>query len=206
MKKWDAFYPYVLPDVPGCPDPVLDQALVLAAREFCQQTRVWQVDTDVAQTEIGIADYDFDTGSGQNVVDFVKATLNDRDLPVVAEGDLPSDWRFNPSGQFTCAFTLDRRSFTIVPTPIAVVDFTTKLIVCPSLAADGIEDFIFDQHATHIAFGAKAILLATKDKPYSDLSRAAIQRGMFENAMSTVAITQARGHSRRRTRLYSRNF
>jgi hypothetical protein len=206
VKKWESFYPYVLPDVRGCPDPVIDQALVLAARDFCARTLVWQVDTDATTTIADVSDYDFDINQQQEVVKFSSATLNGRDLPVIAENDLPTDWRANMAQQRECTFTLDRITFTIVPTPSAEVELTTKLIVQPSLSATGIEDSIYDQYARQIAFGAKAILMMANDKPYSNLPLAAANQSMFDQAIARAAIVRSRGYGQRRRRVNALNY
>lgn len=206
MKAWSSFYPFVLPDVTGCAYPTLDNALMLAAREFCERTLVWQIDTDTVSTEIDEPEYTFDIGRDQEVIVFKAATLDSDDLPVIAEGDLPSDWRANRTSQPNCAFTLDRLTFTIVPTPAAVYDLTTTLIVRPSLTAAGVEDRIFNQYARQISYGAKAMLMLANDKPYSNLQLAAANRALFDQAISKAAITHQRGHAHRRRRVCGLNF
>lgn len=206
MKTWDAFYPYVLPDVIGASDPQVSQALVLAAREFCDRTLVWQVDADPITTTPGVSEYDFDTSNNQEVIKFVSATLNGRDLPVIAEGDLPSNWRSNLSNQRECAFTLDRSIFTIVPTPAAAYDMTTKMVVRPSIKAAGVEDRIFNQYAAQIAFGAKAMLMMANSQPFSNPALAGVNRALFEDAIHRAALTNQRGYSGRRRRVSALNY
>lgn len=206
MKNWDAFYPYVLPDVIGASDPQVSQALILAAREFCERTLVWQVDTDPTTTTPGAGEYDFETSNNQEVIKFVGATLNGRDLPVIAEGDLPSNWRSNLSDQRECTFTLDRTSFTIVPTPIAAYELTTKIIVRPSIKALGVEDRIFNQYAAQIAFGAKVVLMMANNQPFSNPALAGVNRSLFEDAIHRAALTHQRGYSGRRRRVNALNY
>ncbi len=206
MKKWESFYPYVLPDVPGCPDPIVDQALVLATREFCERTLIWQVDPDADTTIADVAEYDFDTDQHQEVIEFVSATLNGKPLAIVAENDLPADWKTSQQGLCECAFTLDRVRFTIVPTPTAAYDLTTKLIVRPSLSAPGVDDRIFDQYARQIGFGAKANLMMANNRPYSNMPLAAVNRGLFEDAIHRAALTHSRGHAKRRRRVSALNY
>lgn len=54
---WADFFPYVLPAVPNCPDPVLEHHVRLAAIEFCRRTLCWQQILDPIEGETGAVAY-----------------------------------------------------------------------------------------------------------------------------------------------------
>ena len=44
--NWEALYPYVLPQTPGCPDPVLDHHIKNAVIDFCRRTLCYTYHSD----------------------------------------------------------------------------------------------------------------------------------------------------------------
>ncbi|MFP4629424.1 MAG: hypothetical protein ACLFMQ_01740, partial [Desulfohalobiaceae bacterium] len=52
MAHYEDIFSMIMPEVPGCPAPLAIQNLRQAAREFCQQTWIWQ-DTVPFEIEAG---------------------------------------------------------------------------------------------------------------------------------------------------------
>lgn len=50
---WADFFPYVLPAVRGCPEPVAEHHIRLAAIDFCRRTLCWQQLLDPIEGEVG---------------------------------------------------------------------------------------------------------------------------------------------------------
>jgi hypothetical protein len=58
-KALSLFYPLVLPHVVGCPNPLLDQAILYAAGEFCREGHVVQ-EISTQNVVAGTQEYDVD--------------------------------------------------------------------------------------------------------------------------------------------------
>lgn len=57
MVAWSAFYPFVMPDLPGCPLPSITDALAASAEEFIGKTKVWKFTVSGITTQYGVRDY-----------------------------------------------------------------------------------------------------------------------------------------------------
>lgn len=73
MQSLDVFLSRLLPKVPGCPDPLARQALVDSAIEFCEETSITQYTSEPQDVLAGVATYDVDLPSQQDVVVVLKA-------------------------------------------------------------------------------------------------------------------------------------
>ena len=62
--KWETFYPYILPYLPGCPEVVIETHLKESAAEFCAKSEVWRFTIDPDFTNNNSADYKIDVPSG----------------------------------------------------------------------------------------------------------------------------------------------
>lgn len=201
MKKWADFYDYLLPDVPGCPLAMADLQLRQAAREFCETTLAWVEWLDDVTTVADVLEYDFDLTPLQEVIQLQRATIDDKNLPVASERDIPPDWRVSASMD-RCVFTLDKKAFYVVPAQSAGLLVATQCALKPSQTAAGVEDFIHEQYAEVIASGAKARLMLSPKKPYTDGTLAAYHRGVFDSKCSEIAwqVAKSHGNAPRRTR------
>lgn len=193
MKAWNAFYDYLMPLVPQCPQPMANLHLRLAAQEWCDRTLSWREWLDDVTTT-GDLSYDFGVSSTQDVVQLLRATLDGQDLPVITPDQLPSNWRTSSAGCIRGIFTLDTQTFNVVPTQAAGLIVQTEVALRPSNTATGVEDSLFRSYANEIATGAAARLHAIKKKPYSDAQSTA--RGEFNEAIDKVASEVWHAYSR----------
>lgn len=197
MAQWDAFYPFVLPDVPGCPNPAVDHALRQAAREFCARTLAWNEYLDPQPTIATLLECEFDLSSDQEIIKILDATIGTpdpvsgtiawTDLPVWRIDQLPRDWKTNPC-LHRGIVTPDRLVFYVVPQQCAGLSVVPRVALKPSNSATCVSDDLFDQYAIDIASGAKALLMLNPDKPYTNLALSQYHRGVFESSCATVAV------------------
>ena len=95
MKALSAFFPRILPYLPGCPEPLAAQVLIDAAIEFCDSSLVLRQNLDTFNTVVGRVQYDLDAPSAQHDISRVLGvTLDDKELVAgMAEairGDMPT--------------------------------------------------------------------------------------------------------------------
>lgn len=205
MKAWQLFYPYVLPDVIGCPNPVVDHALVRAARDFFERTRAWTAWQDPVSTSVGTIDYEFELAPGVEIAKVLKATLNGADLSIIAENDLGSTWRTGATG-LSGLVTADRRNFSLLPARAAGLQIFTFCALKPSNDATGIDDIQFSQYVEEIANGAKARLLASPKKEYSDINAAMMFQDQFDKSCGSIARKVEKSFSRTPRRVVAHYF
>lgn len=199
MKPWPAFYPYILIYLPGCPYPATDQALLLASMEFFDKSLAWREWLDPVTTSAGINEYDFEIGTGQEVVQLCAATKNDDDLPLVLPGTLAPDrqTQYCKPG----IFTRNRRSFFLTESPVAAgASIKTEVSLKPSLLATGIPDELFAHYAQAIAFGAAGQVMTIPGQPFTNPVLAMDFRSRFYQGIKDAGMDAFLNFSRFRLR------
>lgn len=194
MKLWDQFYPDVVPDVLGVPEPTMDRALLRAAQRFLEQTEVWRQWLDDTTTN-GDFEHDIELESKSEVVAIKQAVLAGREIRVYAPDDLPATWRTSGEGVEVGVCTFNGKTVQLVPLQSAGQVLSIEATLKPSNAATGVPDDVFDRYSLQIAQGAKALLLAQPGKTWSDLKLAAVFAGLFDSDINRIAAAHIHGLS-----------
>lgn len=197
MTPWKNFYPDVLTHAPGCPQPVMDQALLRAARDFCRQTRAWRATLDPIDLVAGESEYD---------------------LPLPNDGDVLrlEDWA-DISGDrvqllssqhtsFQCGravFTVTGRTVTVYPTPAgdAPQVLTLNVSMVPSNSAAGVPDDIYGDYVETIALKAASMLQNQPAKPYTNPGAAGTNAAMYQAEVDSLKVRLWRGRTNSRPRV-----
>lgn len=190
MKAWDQFYPYILIDVIGCPNPAVDNALRIAAREFCQTTKAIREWSDPVTAAGAETSFDFDLPSGQELVKIIKANVNnDVDgYEVISYKDLPNDWQATtPESIGNKVVQLDQETYRVFPAPVAGDSITLQIATKPTATATTVADDLVNRFADAIAAGAKARLMASVGVAWSNPAMAGIFKNQFDAAMRSAA-------------------
>jgi hypothetical protein len=206
MKTWDKFLKDVLPWTPGCPEPIAEHAVLRAAQEYLEGTRIWKLWLPDITTEAERTEYDLDLEPASELVRLERATLNGRPIRVRSVDELPEDWRTYTSGIEDGVHTLDGRTMVLLPAQAADMVVKVEASMRPSDSATGVEDFIFNRYCAQIATGAVAALKGHTDKSYSDLAGAGLWRERFEGHMGISDFQRFRGFSSARPRRPVRTF
>jgi len=196
---WDKFYPYVQPYVPGCPEIVIKTYLQEAAAEYCAKSEIWRYNLERSYTSKNTSDYELDVPNRAVLENIMFIRLDGVQMEHVSER------HFNPgtnddgteiTGTPTHFSVFEDASIRMYPTPIAKHTFTGTLVVKPSLAAKGVENFIFESHGRNIATGALAKLAGIPNKEWSDPDVSMRSQIEFERA-----ICAAKGRDTRRVNM-----
>lgn len=206
MKTWDQFFPDILVHVPGCPDPTVEHAVLRAAQEFLDTTRVWKIWLDDTATVADQTEYFLPLESNSELVRLERATLDGRQIDVRAEEDLPADWRSYPNTLSTGVHSTDRKTMVLLPAQQSGLVLMVQASLKPSETATGVENDLFDLYREAISAGAVARLKDEVDKPYTDGVGAQKWRGRFEGHMNTTSLRRARGFSSFRRRPQIKTF
>lgn len=201
MKALSLFYPYILPDVIGCPNPLVDNALRIVAREFCQKTRAIREWSSPLTATGAFSIFDFDIPTGQELVKALRAVVNDEDVTVVAYAELPSDWQAaNPANLGEKVVQLDQTTYQVFPAPAAGDVITMQIATKPTIDAATLHDDLLSRYADEIAAGVKARLMVSAGNAWSNVPLAGVFKAQFNAAMNSAANEDIRQRSELRVK------
>jgi len=188
MATWSDFLPRVMPDVAGCPIPRAESAIRDAVIEFCQKTRVWK---DVVPFE---TDADYREG-------YVAVPSTSRLVAVLSlieegvETDIPEGLHIRADR--ANLWFLDEQETISIEALVALRPKETTTS-CP--------DFIFNDHAETIAFGAKARLLYGPKDSWASPQLAVVAHQMFQKGIVQERIRIHHGYGDVSKRVKPRRF
>lgn len=200
MTDIEEFLPKILPFAPGCPEPTAFEHLRSAARDFCEETRLWRFDDT------------FQLGNDPNIVcapqgaviheiercDYNGQKLDPQSLDWLDDhypqwrSDVDT-WQAEPQW-FTqvCPDTV-----RLVPMPPDLGgNIKVWLRLKPSEDCEVLPDFMFREYGTLLSWGALASILMLPNQTFSDPNRATFFAGKFDQALGRKSKLQAMGQQR----------
>lgn len=206
MTPWFSLHPYVLPEAQGAPAPALDRALLGAAREFYERTRVWRPWLEI--TTVGVTrEYALPAPADSEVARLERATLNGAPFDLLQADsqavDLSNDVGTD-NGLASVSSDLKRVIFTREQATGSLL--RVQAVLMPSETAAGLADPDYAQYVRAIAKGAAAELLSQSGVQWANPQRALQCRDEFTNHISAAAWRIHKGATsavpRRRLRLF----
>jgi hypothetical protein len=209
MKALSAFFPRILPYLPGCPEPLAAQVLIDAAIEFCDSSLVLRQNLDTFNTVVGRVQYDLDAPSAQHDINRVMGvTLDGKELVAgMAEairGDMPTA-PAKPRGFYT-----DRTDsvFTLMlsPPPDEVYSVLVNVALSPARTATQLDDDLYNTWINPIVSSAIAQAMQIPGQPFSNPAQAQILLNSVARQTVTSRIEGNYGFVRGSMRVRSRPF
>jgi hypothetical protein len=209
MKALSAFFPRILPYLPGCPEPLAAQVLIDAAIEFCDSSLVLRQNLDTFNTVVGRVQYDLDPPSAQHDINRVMGvTLDGKELVAgMAEairGDMPTA-PAKPRGFYT-----DRTDsvFTLMlsPPPDEVYSVLVNVALSPARTATQLDDDLYNTWINPIVSSAIAQAMQIPGQPFSNPAQAQILLNSVARQTVTSRIEGNYGFVRGSMRVRSRPF
>lgn len=192
----DAFFPYVLPEVVGCPDPTLRAAINAAAAEFCRESLAWTVFSDPITLIDGVADYDLDVPIGAYVHTVRDVWLGNRRLTpktMIGMQDTMPQWVTNTASEpvyYNAA--VDRGQIHVFPTPSNTAGaLVLRMAYAPTLSATTLPDFLGQRYLDVVANGAKARLMLIPGQTWSNPELAVFYQTKFTDGIVSARIDEA---------------
>lgn len=204
--KYEAFLDYVLPHVPGCTNEMAIHEIRNTAIEFCEKSMILQRDHDPVTIVKGTVDYDFEPPTGYLVTKIIKAWYKTKELTPLAPDEINKAEVYNR--MFTGAdvgqtdprniLQKDERTYTVYPVPMetAPMSLTMRVALKPTRASTTIDDVIFEDYAEIIGAGAKARLMMSPGKPYSNPQGAVAHLGMYQSGLNVARQRAVHGYVR----------
>lgn len=207
MTSYESFFPYILPEVPGAPEPVILLAIRSAAIEFCERSLILTRDHDPVTLVEGIIDYDLEPPVKDTlIIKIQRAWVNGNKIDPLAPdfiaaasvyNRLYEDYEAKPS---TPQYYLQKeeRSVTVWPVPDKNYrnGLTMRVALKPTRSSESVEDVIFEDYAEVIAAGALSRLMASTGKPYTNVQMAAVNKMMFDRGVNVAKLRANAGHVR----------
>jgi len=190
VSSLSAFRFLVAPEVPGAPNLIIDNAVLLSCRDFCKQTHLWRYEHPAIPVVSGTADYELDDLPSQSEVIWVntigQSTHDVASQPIDIVKKVNPGYQSN-TGSAAANFTMiDSLTVRLMPIPTAASAITPDVILRPTLAASSVWDTLFNEWGEVIAAGAKARLQMQPGKNYSNPEFAIVNTGIYKSGITDV--------------------
>lgn len=209
MKPLSAFYPRILPFLPGCSEPMVDQVLINSAIEFTENSLVLRQNLDLFSTVVGKVEYDLDPPTNQHDINRVMSVnVDGKELRAgmveSIRNDMPTAVAI-PRGFFT-----DRTDNTFVlrlaPPPDKVYRVLVGVTLRPARSATQLDDDLYNIWIDPIVSGAVARAMQIPDQPFTNFAQAQYLLASAAKQTNTSRIESNYGLVRGSMRVRSRPF
>lgn len=197
MKTWDKFFPFVLPSVMGCSEPMAEFHVKQAAIDFLSTSRAWRKTLAAVPTVAGTRNYAFGQGPGAQVLSIEKCSIGTDDpLDLGFDEEVDDD---DSLGTPTRIWTTDLATFNLWRTPAGVFSVVNDVVLTPTQAATGIEDSLFELYVKDIASVALGTLLLP-GHTWSNPQLATFHANKLGTAANAAAVQAQTGGTRLRSK------
>ena len=175
MKPLSIFYSRILPYLPGCSEPLVDQVLVSAAIDFCESSLALRQNLDSFKTVVGISQYDLDPPTANHDIDRVMSVAVDgKELaPGLFEAirnDLPTA-NAKPRGFYTDR-TDNTFTLKLSPPPDGRYTVVVGVNLRPARNTTQLDDDLYNIWIDPIVSGAIARAMQIPDQPFTNFAQA----------------------------------
>lgn len=203
MTALSAFYPHLLPELPGCSVPLLDQHLLQVARDFCSRTSSWRADfAPIASVAATLAYTLVPPVAGAEFVRALKLTVNAELQWALVDPPCDDDQPRFRSDQPPFSINGDGNQITLTEQPTGVIQITASLR--PTNTAATLPDLLYTQELEAMRTGTLARLLVMRNQPWTDREAAVFYAGEYTRRTSFAASKATGGNTRKplRTRTW----
>lgn len=196
----DEFLPYVLPELPGCPVPLVMAKALEVLLGFCERSGVWVETLDPIDLRAGTAEYSLDAPSGSRVVSIESATCGVRSVGPKTRAELNRGmpgWRGHEGSPIYFIFT-PGQDLVVYPKPNTdgqQLLLDVKLL--PTAPLNTLPDAVMTRHTLAIAAGVKARLMAMKNQAWSAPDMVGYYAGEYERLLSDACVQRLVGGGNR---------
>jgi hypothetical protein len=202
----DTLHPFISPEVDRCSYSMINQAIALAAAEFCRATLSWTEITDPFVILDGVRDYDIDAPSGALPVTILEAWIGSR---LLVPGLLKDVMGAGDSSE-PIFYTMEINPATVSLFPIPAnptgASVVMRVAYAPKINATTLPDFFEQDKLDALLSGTKARLMAMPGQPWTNPAMSAYYKSMFDAEVMSSRIEEAHGRVRGSPRVQSRRF
>lgn len=208
MINIDEFFPRLLPQVPGCSDPLARQSLLDAAIEFCEKSLVVRQDLDMFFSVAGRKNYDLDPPTNQHaIVRVLSVNYNGSRLHGIFQEDVPNllTTQAMPHAFYTTRVD-NEFLLNLYPTPDERESIVVNTALKPTRNAVQVDDDLYNYWADAIVDGAISRIARIPNQPFSDVNYAAAMQASFADKTARARMEAYQGRVRGGTRVQMRPF
>jgi len=200
---WSAFYPYIQPYLPGCPEIVMESHLQESAAKFLERSEIWRFEIEKDFAVKNVADYPVFLPSSEAVLENIyELVVDGRQLKRITDKHLDST-RFAGAGCPTSYIIFQDTSIRFYPKPDKKYSYTGWGVLKTKLTAKGVEDWIFESHGRCISYGALGQLTSVPGKEWTNPELSMYYRMKFSKEADEA---KSREYRRVATRVQSQDF
>jgi hypothetical protein len=189
----------ILPAAPGCPEPVIEDAIRDVAEQICRDTMGWTFEDDFALN----SDQDFLAAPyGAHIIRIDRLTINDEPLEATTERQMDQfrpGWR-RAKGVPLHFFQREPDEIRVTPTPDKPYRVSVLLKLAPTHDTTQLPDLFCNRWRLLLKNGAIAHVLALPGKTWSNPELAVYHLGKFNKALETATSEVQRGQQSARIR------
>jgi hypothetical protein len=200
-----AFRSRIAPRVPTALDMLIDDAVLDAAIDFCEQTLIVKGTLDQFTTGQGVREYDVEAdGSQQAVCKIMRVWCNEREMTPVAEDDVLSVYGYVDQIAGSIRHTAPPTGFNepspgviaFMPVPDGAYPVTVRAAMKPKRSATQVEDILYENWAEEIVHGALFRLFSTEGMPFTNAGAATAHMALFKMGVNKALLEASRGRTR----------
>lgn len=212
---WNAWYPYIMPEVPGAPEPLMDHYIRQCAISFFEESQTWVVDATAVDLVASTGTYTLaapaSITTGADVAQIKWAWVNGTQIfPASQEelGQLMTYWADVEAGAVSNYTQLTQDTVTLYPIPNfdLVSGLQMKLAVRPSLTSTGVPDWLGQKYVTEIAAGAKSDMMGMVGQPWSNPEGEAKYGAAYAKALTKATVEGNRSFTRTTSNIQFKRF
>ncbi len=205
MTDLDDFLTQINIKAPGCPAPSAYIAIRQAAREICERSKLWRHSSEMVIADLD--DINFTPPDGSLVMDFESVLFrvgDGADCELEAKtvdwmDKCMRGWRRGLIEGYPRFFSqLNMGTLRIAPVDTGIL--TVNCYLKPTMDCEELPDFLFQQYAEVIAWGALGRILSTPEQPFTDFATGAGYLDLFNRKLDSIAFKGTTGQQRARTR------
>ena len=181
-KDITSFRDYTVPELPGCPLSIVDQAIMETLREFFHRTQYWQEDLTAIDVVAAQTEYELDPSSSNSEIDAVVTVEQDG-----SELEAGVDYKLDDTKKL---LVLNNE-----PDAASTGGLEVKVALKPRLTATRIPERMFNDWVYQIAAGVKGKLMALPKMKWTDQQMAVFYFDKFESGVAEACWESLRGRT-----------
>lgn len=192
MVNYEGFFPYIQPQVPGCPDPSIIVAVRNACIDFCEQTLFLQSVIDSQILVTNQANYDFGLSTGEELAHIIALYVNGIKCTKKAPAELDDLYRYLDWTTFTgqpiyyTQMLPDEVILVPYPDNVKTYTLTGRIARRPTEASTTFDSLLLERYNEEIAQGALARLHMQPDQSYTSPNAALVAKRIFDAAIGNA--------------------
>ena len=186
MIELSEFTPDIMAAAPGCPEFIVERAILGAVIEFAEKSWCLNEEHDPFDLDEDEAEYEFDAPDSHRIVGIMNVRIDGEQINPISEQELSRKypgWRTDTASLPTLYVKNSRTMITVYPIPQADVDdaVEARIALAPTRTATRINDRFRDYHFDAIVAGAAARLLIQPGKAWTSPEMAGIALSKFNS-------------------------